>query len=145
MKPLIGSVSPLSPGKAPGWFLEWVEVDAPSLGKCMTFPCGRWLAKDEDDGAIVRDLFHEELQTKLYTPCRNPSQQGWPCSQAPSPATPAWSQSLLPCPLWARPTLEIRVSCSFPKFPRPCKLWAEAWTEGKKIWELFQAPPPTSC
>ncbi|KAM5305132.1 lipoxygenase homology domain-containing protein 1 isoform 3-T3 [Glossophaga mutica] len=55
-------------GKAPGWFLDWVEVDAPSLGKCMTFPCGRWLAKNEDDGAIVRDLFHAELQTRLYTP-----------------------------------------------------------------------------
>ncbi|XP_036889676.1 lipoxygenase homology domain-containing protein 1 isoform X1 [Sturnira hondurensis] len=55
-------------GKAPGWFLDWIEVDAPSLGKCMTFPCGRWLAKNEDDGAIVRDLFHEELQTRLYTP-----------------------------------------------------------------------------
>ncbi|XP_028335744.1 lipoxygenase homology domain-containing protein 1 [Physeter macrocephalus] len=55
-------------GKAPGWFVDWVEVDAPSLGKCMTFPCGRWLAKNEEDGAIVRDLFHAELQTRLYTP-----------------------------------------------------------------------------
>ncbi|XP_070483689.1 lipoxygenase homology domain-containing protein 1 isoform X1 [Equus przewalskii] len=55
-------------GKAPGWFVDWVEVDAPSLGKCMTFPCGRWLARNEDDGAIVRDLFHAELQTRLYTP-----------------------------------------------------------------------------
>uniref|UniRef100_A0A2K5QBQ8 Lipoxygenase homology domain-containing protein 1 n=1 Tax=Cebus imitator TaxID=2715852 RepID=A0A2K5QBQ8_CEBIM len=55
-------------GKAPGWFVDWVEVDAPSLGKCMTFPCGRWLAKNEDDGSIVRDLFHAELQTRLYTP-----------------------------------------------------------------------------
>ncbi|KAJ8789660.1 hypothetical protein J1605_004897 [Eschrichtius robustus] len=55
-------------GKAPGWFVDWVEVDAPSLGRCMTFPCGRWLAKNEDDGAIVRDLFHADLQTRLYTP-----------------------------------------------------------------------------
>ncbi|XP_037364471.1 lipoxygenase homology domain-containing protein 1 [Talpa occidentalis] len=55
-------------GKAPGWFVDWVEVDAPSLGKCMTFPCGRWLAKNEDDGTITRDLFHAELQTRLYTP-----------------------------------------------------------------------------
>nr|KAF6422944.1 lipoxygenase homology domains 1 [Rousettus aegyptiacus] len=55
-------------GKAPGWFVDWVEVDAPSLGKCMTFPCGRWLARNEEDGAIVRDLFHAELQTRLYTP-----------------------------------------------------------------------------
>ncbi|XP_021569028.1 lipoxygenase homology domain-containing protein 1 [Carlito syrichta] len=55
-------------GKAPGWFVDWVEVDAPSLGKCMVFPCGRWLARNEDDGALVRDLFHAELQTRLYTP-----------------------------------------------------------------------------
>ncbi|XP_044630601.2 lipoxygenase homology domain-containing protein 1 isoform X1 [Equus asinus] len=55
-------------GKAPGWFVDWVDVDAPSLGKCMTFPCGRWLARNEDDGAIFRDLFHAELQTRLYTP-----------------------------------------------------------------------------
>ncbi|XP_062933380.1 lipoxygenase homology domain-containing protein 1 isoform X3 [Cynocephalus volans] len=55
-------------GKAPGWFVDWVEVDAPSLGKCMTFPCGRWLAKNEDDGTIIRDLFPAELQTRLYTP-----------------------------------------------------------------------------
>ncbi|XP_005372931.1 PREDICTED: lipoxygenase homology domain-containing protein 1 isoform X1 [Chinchilla lanigera] len=55
-------------GKAPGWFVDWVEVDAPSLGKCVTFPCGRWLAKNEDDGAIIRDLFHAELQTRHYTP-----------------------------------------------------------------------------
>lgn len=73
---LMVSESPLSPGKAPGWFVDWVEVDAPSLGKCMTFPCGRWLAKDEDDGTIVRDLFHAELQTRLYTPCEHHTRQG---------------------------------------------------------------------
>ncbi|XP_030875852.1 lipoxygenase homology domain-containing protein 1-like [Leptonychotes weddellii] len=82
-------------GKAPGWFVDWVEVDAPSLGKCMTFPCGRWLAKNEDDGAIVRDLFHAELQTRLYTPCRKRVWQGWPSSHTPSPTTPTWSQPLL--------------------------------------------------
>ena len=25
------------------------------------FPCGRWLAKDEEDGAIVRDLVCEKV------------------------------------------------------------------------------------
>jgi hypothetical protein len=94
-KTLMGSVSPLSPGKAPGWFVDWVEVDAPSLGKCMTFPCGRWLAKNEDDGTIVRDLFHAELQTRLYTPCRNHAKQGWPSLGTPSPAIPTWPQFLL--------------------------------------------------
>lgn len=86
-KSLMVSGSPLSPGKAPGWFVDWVEVDAPSLGKCMTFPCGRWLAKDEDDGTIVRDLFHAELQTRLYTPCEHRARQGPPLPRTPAPAT----------------------------------------------------------
>lgn len=64
--------------------MDWVEVDAPSLGKCMTFPCGRWLAKNEDDGAIVRDLFHAELQTRMYTPCRDHDFL-WISSSAPVP------------------------------------------------------------
>lgn len=56
-------------GGSPGWFLDWVEIDAPSQGQKMRFPCGRWLDKGEDDGAIVRDLYPAELQTELYTPC----------------------------------------------------------------------------
>ncbi|KAL4660900.1 lipoxygenase homology domain-containing protein 1-like [Arapaima gigas] len=55
-------------GGSSGWFLDWVEVDAPSLGKKLRFPCGRWLDKGEDDGAIVRVLYPAELQTELYTP-----------------------------------------------------------------------------
>ncbi|KAF5899708.1 lipoxygenase homology domain-containing protein 1, partial [Clarias magur] len=55
-------------GSAPGWFLDWVEIDAPSLGQCLCFPCGRWLDKKEDDGAIFRDLYQNKLQTRLYTP-----------------------------------------------------------------------------
>uniref|UniRef100_A0A3P8XB79 PLAT domain-containing protein n=1 Tax=Esox lucius TaxID=8010 RepID=A0A3P8XB79_ESOLU len=55
-------------GGSPGWFLDWVEVDAPSLGQRLCFPCGRWLDKGEDDGAIVRDLYPNELQTELYVP-----------------------------------------------------------------------------
>uniref|UniRef100_A0A3P8UHJ0 Lipoxygenase homology PLAT domains 1 n=1 Tax=Cynoglossus semilaevis TaxID=244447 RepID=A0A3P8UHJ0_CYNSE len=51
-----------------GWFLDWVEVDAPSMGQKLRFPCGRWLDKGEDDGVIVRDLFINPLQTQLYTP-----------------------------------------------------------------------------
>lgn len=56
-------------GGSPGWFLDWVEINAPSLGQLLRFPCGRWLDKGEDDGAIVRDLSPNELQTQLYTPC----------------------------------------------------------------------------
>ncbi|XP_075870025.1 lipoxygenase homology domain-containing protein 1 [Nelusetta ayraudi] len=55
-------------GGSAGWFLDWVEIDAPSLGQKLRFPCGRWLDKGEDDGAIVRDLFPNSLQTQFYTP-----------------------------------------------------------------------------
>ena len=33
-----------------GWHLEKISVDK------YDFPCGRWLAKDEEDGSIMRDL-----------------------------------------------------------------------------------------
>ncbi|KFQ09587.1 Lipoxygenase homology domain-containing protein 1, partial [Leptosomus discolor] len=55
-------------GNSTGWFLEWVEIDAPSLGQCLKFPCGRWLDKSEDDGAIERIIFPAELQTREYIP-----------------------------------------------------------------------------
>uniref|UniRef100_G5E7R4 Lipoxygenase homology PLAT domains 1 n=1 Tax=Meleagris gallopavo TaxID=9103 RepID=G5E7R4_MELGA len=55
-------------GNSNGWFLEWVEIDAPSLGQCLKFPCGRWLDKSEDDGAIERFIFPAELQTTEYIP-----------------------------------------------------------------------------
>ncbi|XP_061658036.1 lipoxygenase homology domain-containing protein 1-like [Syngnathoides biaculeatus] len=55
-------------GGSAGWFLDWVEIDAPSLGQKLRFPCGRWLDKGEDDGAISRDLFPNPLQTEFYTP-----------------------------------------------------------------------------
>uniref|UniRef100_W5L5M4 Lipoxygenase homology PLAT domains 1 n=1 Tax=Astyanax mexicanus TaxID=7994 RepID=W5L5M4_ASTMX len=53
---------------SPGWFLDWVEINAPSLGQLLRFPCGRWLDRAEDDGATFRDLYPNELQTELYTP-----------------------------------------------------------------------------
>ncbi|CAL8318268.1 unnamed protein product [Lota lota] len=55
-------------GGSAGWFLDCVEIDAQSLGQKLCFPCGRWLDTGEDDGAIVRDLFPNPLQTELYTP-----------------------------------------------------------------------------
>ncbi|KAK2819320.1 hypothetical protein Q5P01_024881 [Channa striata] len=55
-------------GGSAGWFLDWVDIDAPSLGQKLRFPCGRWLDKGEDDGTIVRVLFPNPLQTELYTP-----------------------------------------------------------------------------
>ncbi|MGH0156164.1 UNVERIFIED_CONTAM: hypothetical protein FKN15_047648 [Acipenser sinensis] len=55
-------------GNSSGWFLDWVEIDAPSLGQKLRFPCGRWLDKAEDDGATERDLFPANLQTQEYNP-----------------------------------------------------------------------------
>ncbi|KAL9978718.1 hypothetical protein ACROYT_G016268 [Oculina patagonica] len=43
-------------GSAPGWFLEEVAVDVPAHAEHCVFPCQRWLAKNEDDGKIERDL-----------------------------------------------------------------------------------------
>ncbi|XP_060927887.1 lipoxygenase homology domain-containing protein 1 [Limanda limanda] len=55
-------------GGSPGWFLDWVEIDAASQGQRLRFPCGRWLDKGEDDGVLVRDLYPADLQTELYMP-----------------------------------------------------------------------------
>ncbi len=62
-------VCPVFSGSFAGWFLDWVEIDAPSLGQLLRFPCGHWLDKGKDDGAIARDLYPNELQTVQYTPC----------------------------------------------------------------------------
>ena len=44
-------------GASAGWFLDSVTVDIPSRGDHVVFPCHRWLADDEDDGKIERELF----------------------------------------------------------------------------------------
>lgn len=38
------------------WFLESVEVVDESSNEKFQFPCNRWLAKDKDDGSLVREL-----------------------------------------------------------------------------------------
>jgi hypothetical protein len=46
-------------GVAPGWFLDRLIVrarDAAGAYREWTFPCHRWLARHEDDGAIERVL-----------------------------------------------------------------------------------------
>ncbi|XP_031425771.2 lipoxygenase homology domain-containing protein 1 [Clupea harengus] len=55
-------------GGSSGWFLDWVEINAPSQGLRLRFPCGRWLDRGEDDGAIMRDLYPADLQTEYYVP-----------------------------------------------------------------------------
>ena len=43
-------------GENAGWFLEEVEVEDLTEDCLYQFPCNRWLAVNEDDGAISRDL-----------------------------------------------------------------------------------------
>lgn len=38
------------------WFLESVEITDESTDEKFMFPCNRWLAKDKDDGSLVREL-----------------------------------------------------------------------------------------
>lgn len=44
-------------GTSAGWFLDDVTVGIPSRGDQVVFPCHRWLADDEDDGKIERELY----------------------------------------------------------------------------------------
>ncbi|XP_078332217.1 lipoxygenase homology domain-containing protein 1-like isoform X5 [Crassostrea virginica] len=43
-------------GFGPGWYLDKVIVDDCDNNIVYEFPCERWLADDEDDGALFRDL-----------------------------------------------------------------------------------------
>ncbi|XP_072046149.1 lipoxygenase homology domain-containing protein 1-like isoform X2 [Amphiura filiformis] len=39
-----------------GWHLEYVEIVDEELGKSYSFPCNTWLAKDQEDRKIEREL-----------------------------------------------------------------------------------------
>ncbi|XP_056259329.1 lipoxygenase homology domain-containing protein 1 isoform X1 [Seriola aureovittata] len=43
-------------GPAPGWHLEYIDVKDELMDKTFRFPCDRWLAKNDDDGQIMREL-----------------------------------------------------------------------------------------
>ncbi|KAL4225451.1 Lipoxygenase y domain-containing protein 1 [Mactra antiquata] len=43
-------------GRAAGWHLEKIEMENMTSGEKYIFECNRWLADDEDDGSIVREL-----------------------------------------------------------------------------------------
>ena len=43
-------------GIAPGWHLDRVVLENSDTRQSFTFNCRRWLARDEEDGAIVREL-----------------------------------------------------------------------------------------
>ncbi|XP_022094211.1 lipoxygenase homology domain-containing protein 1-like isoform X2 [Acanthaster planci] len=44
-------------GPGPAWFLDKVIIDDIEMGATYEFPCKRWLAKNEDDGKITRELY----------------------------------------------------------------------------------------
>ncbi len=46
----------LRPGPAPGWHLDYIDVKDEIMDKTFRFPCDRWLAKNDDDGQIIREL-----------------------------------------------------------------------------------------
>jgi len=71
-------------GMSPKWMVEHIVVRNEITGHTYRFPCGRWLGKGVDDGAIERLLVAEpvsasvaanELMEKCRTPprCRSPS------------------------------------------------------------------------
>ncbi|XP_054665159.1 lipoxygenase homology domain-containing protein 1 isoform X2 [Grus americana] len=43
-------------GIAPGWHLEYIDVNDSAMDKTFRFQCDRWLAKGEDDGQLIREL-----------------------------------------------------------------------------------------
>ncbi|XP_075955406.1 lipoxygenase homology domain-containing protein 1 isoform X2 [Anarhichas minor] len=43
-------------GPAPGWHLEYIDVKDEAMDQTFRFPCDRWLAKNEDDKQIMREL-----------------------------------------------------------------------------------------
>ncbi len=43
-------------GPSPGWFLDKIIVDDTTQNRVYEFLCNRWLAKDEDDGMLSREL-----------------------------------------------------------------------------------------
>ncbi|XP_072045883.1 lipoxygenase homology domain-containing protein 1-like [Amphiura filiformis] len=60
-----------------GWMLDNVEVESPSIGKRLYFPCDRWLDKKEDDGAIERELLPVEIETyKIFVTTSNDKNSG---------------------------------------------------------------------
>ncbi|XP_061134123.1 lipoxygenase homology domain-containing protein 1-like isoform X4 [Syngnathus typhle] len=43
-------------GVAPAWHLDYIDIKDESMDQTFRFPCDRWLAKNEDDGQIIREL-----------------------------------------------------------------------------------------
>ncbi|XP_061586231.1 lipoxygenase homology domain-containing protein 1 [Cololabis saira] len=43
-------------GPTPGWHLEYIDVRDEAMDQTFRFPCDRWLAKNEEDRQIMREL-----------------------------------------------------------------------------------------
>lgn len=58
-------------GVTPGWHLDKVEVrrlkEDGETSTTYSFPCKRWLAKDEDDGSVVRELIPQRVVEETVT------------------------------------------------------------------------------
>lgn len=54
-------------GVGPGWFLDKVKIES-GKGEAWYFPCGRWLAKDEDDNQISREIAAVKEDSQTYIP-----------------------------------------------------------------------------
>ena len=56
-------------GMMSGWHLDKVEIrrllEDGESSTLYTFPCRRWLAKGEDDGAIVRELVPQKVVEEI--------------------------------------------------------------------------------
>ena len=55
---------------AQGWFVKNVEIDMPQSGKNYHFPCGRWMAKDKDDGLLQRTISVMDASATIYKPSK---------------------------------------------------------------------------
>ena len=54
-----------------GWYVKEVDVDMPTKGKRYFFNCKQWLAKDKDDGKIVRTFKHmDDSSSVSYKPSK---------------------------------------------------------------------------
>ena len=55
-------------GNAPGWHLDHIEAENMFTKERYIFPCNRWLATDEDDHQIIRELPAEGPNIKKPLP-----------------------------------------------------------------------------
>ena len=51
-------------GLASGWFLDHVTIEDLNEHRSYEFPCMKWLARNEDDGQIVRILHPKDVAAR---------------------------------------------------------------------------------